>query len=172
MLLFWSSDAFGCPSSIFGRRSARSTQSSSMSFYGTAISFWERSFVCSNWFISLSIALLNCKPSNGRLALDAVRAYLNFPFDSFILSSLLSWCFFLFASKSSFAALIFSFFSASHCYLHLARAYSFSCSCFSYLSFVFSVFSFLRVKSNSAFMVASFSYFSWVQSSMISSIWS
>lgn len=120
--------------------------------------------------MSFSIALLNCKPSKGLAAFDEVSACLNLPLDSFIRSSLLSICFFLFISKFSFDLFIFSFFSASHCYLHLAKAYSFNYSCASYFSFVFSVFSFFRVKSKSALIAASFSYFSYVHSSIIYSI--
>jgi hypothetical protein len=68
------------------------------------------------------------------------------------------------------AASIFSFFSASHWSLHLARANSFCNKYFSYLSLVFSVLSFFRVGSCSALMIASFSYLSWVHSSIICSM--
>jgi hypothetical protein len=114
--------------------------------------------------------LLNCKPSKGLFAFEDVRACLNLPFDSSIRCSLLSMCLFLFYSKFAFAESIFSFFSASHYCLHLAIACSFIRSYFSYLSFVFSVFSFLRVKSKSALIWANFSYLSCVQSSIICSI--
>ena len=170
VLLLGSNDVNCWPSSILGWSAASRSTDSSTSLCGTEMSIWDISFVLSICVMSFSIALLNYKPKRGLFAFDDVSAYLNLPFDSSMRCSLLSMCFFLFYSKFTFAASIFSFFSASHYCRHFAIACSFSWSYFSYLSLVFSVFSFLRVKSKSALICANFSYLSCVHSSIICSI--